>query len=176
MKIEIRLAQLAERLIVRNLMELYQHDFSELDGTDLDDHGQYGYYDLDCFWIKPAWSAYVIKVDDKWAGFVLTNDEVHTLGNTCAIVEFFVVRKYRGRGVGRLAAREILSQCPARWEIRVIQENQAAQAFWESLLLTAWPAGYQRVLVNSREWHGPIFSVDTRTTAPVKLQAYPGQI
>lgn len=34
--IEIRLARLGERLIVRNLMELYQHDFSEIDGTDLD--------------------------------------------------------------------------------------------------------------------------------------------
>jgi len=25
---------------VRNLMEQYQHDFSEFDGTDLDEHGQ----------------------------------------------------------------------------------------------------------------------------------------
>jgi hypothetical protein len=40
MKIEIRLAQI---------------DFSELDGTELDEHGQYGYHDLDCFWVNPAW-------------------------------------------------------------------------------------------------------------------------
>ncbi|GGY96412.1 GNAT family N-acetyltransferase [Pseudoduganella plicata] len=162
MKIEVRRAQLSERLIVRNLMELYQHDFSELDGTDLDDHGQYGYYDLDCFWINPAWSAYVIKVDDKWAGFALTNDEVHTPGSTCAIMEFFLVRKYRGRGVGRMAAREIMAQCPARWEVRVIHENRVAQDFWTSLLKTAWPTSYQRTIVKNEEWHGPIFSVDTR--------------
>lgn len=49
MKIEIRRAEFTERQIVRNLMELYQHDFSELDGTDMDEHGQYGYYDLDSF-------------------------------------------------------------------------------------------------------------------------------
>lgn len=167
MNIEIRLAHISERLIVRNLMELYQHDFSELDGTDLDTHGQYGYYDLDCFWVNQAWSAYVIKVDDKWAGFVLTNDEVHAPGNTHAIVEFFVVRKYRRRGVGRKAAMDIMSQCPAKWEVRVIQENRAAQEFWELLLTTAWPASYQRALGNSTEWHGPIFSVDTALTIPL---------
>jgi len=176
MKIEIRLAELAERLIVRNLMELYQYDFSELDGTDLDDHGEYGYYDLDCFWVNKAWSAYVIKVDDRWAGFVLTNDEIYRPGNTRAIVEFFVVRKYRGLGVGRKAAIDIMSQCPARWEIRVIQENQAAEAFWESLLNTAWPIGYQRAMLNNKEWHGPIFSVDTTSTVPVvELQTCPNR-
>ena len=30
--IETRIAALGERLVVRNLMELYQHDFSEIDG------------------------------------------------------------------------------------------------------------------------------------------------
>lgn len=48
MNIEVTLAGNAECLIVRNLMELYQHDFSELDGTDLDENGRYGYHDLDC--------------------------------------------------------------------------------------------------------------------------------
>ena len=164
--IETRLARLSERLIVRNLMELYQHDFSELDGTDLDEHGQYGYYDLDCFWVNPAWSAYVIRVDEKWAGFALTNDEVLMPGSTSAMVEFFVVRKYRGRGVGRRAAQEIMTRCPGKWEVRVIQENHGAHAFWSSLLKTAWPASYQNIMLDGEAWHGPVFSVDTRATTP----------
>ena len=144
--IETRPARLGERLIVRNLMELYQHDFSEIDGTDLDEHGQYGYYDLDCFWINPNWSAYLIVVDGKWAGFALTNDEVHIQGNTRAIVEFFVVRKYRGQGVGRLAAQAIMDLKPAYWEIRVVQQNQAAQRFWARLLDELWPTKHNEAL------------------------------
>jgi hypothetical protein len=64
MNIEVRLAHSTERLVVRHMMELYQHDFSEFDGTDLDEHGQYGYYDLDCFWINPN--------DEDWQGPVFT--------------------------------------------------------------------------------------------------------
>jgi predicted acetyltransferase len=161
--IETRPARLGERLIIRNLMELYQYDFSEIDGTDLDEHGQYGYYDLDCFWINPNWSAYVIVVEGKWAGFALTNDEVHIQGNTRAIVEFFVVRKYRGRGVGRLAAQAIMDLGPARWEIRVLEQNQAAQRFWTELLDKLWPTKHNKALRNDERWHGPVFSVDTHT-------------
>lgn len=147
------------------MMELYQHDFSELDGTDLDEHGQYGYYDLDCFWVNDGYAAYVIKVDDKWAGFVLTNDEVHIPGNTHAIVEFFVVRKYRRQGVGAHAARAILGM-PACWEIRVIERNLAARRFWQALLTAAWPDRQRMAMLDGEQWQGPVFSVDTRADPP----------
>lgn len=52
--IEVRPAKITERQIVRNLLELYQHDFSEFDGMELNEHGQYDYFDLDCFWINPG--------------------------------------------------------------------------------------------------------------------------
>ena len=160
--VETRLARSGERPIVRNLMELYQHDFSEIDGTDLDEHGRYGYHDLDCFWINPGWSAYVILVDGKWAGFALTSDEVVINANTRAIVEFFVVRKYRGQGVGRRAARAIMTTEPARWEIRVLKENQAALRFWTACVEDVAPARYSTTALDDETWHGPVLSLDTR--------------
>lgn len=160
--IEIRLAELSERQVVRNLMELYQHDFSELDGTDMDDQGRYGYEDLDLFWENPAWSAYVIKVDNKWAGFVLISDEVLIESNTRAIAEFFVVRKYRGQGLARKAAEKIMTMCPAKWEVPVIEENHAARKFWQALMASSWPGKCELALLDNAHWQGPVFSVDTR--------------
>ncbi len=160
--VEVRLAKATERLIVRNLMELYQHDFSELDGTDVDEYGQYSYYDLDCFWINPGWSAYLIKVDGHWAGFALTNDEVQVAGNSLAITEFFILRKYRKQGVGRRAAQTIMNACPAKWEVRIIENNHAARSFWSTLISAAWPAQVSVVELDNEHWHGPVFSVDTR--------------
>lgn len=162
MDIEVRRAEYSERLIVRHMMELYQHDFSEFDGTDLDEHGQYGYYDLDCFWINPAFAAYVVKVDGKWAGFALANDETYLPGNTLAIAEFFIVRKYRRHGVGRHLARAILNGMPARWEIRVIAQNPAAASFWQSLIGAAWPERHRVTSLDSEQWQGPVFSVDNQ--------------
>ena len=163
MNIEVTLAGHAERLIVRNLMELYQHDFSELDGTDLDEHGQYGYPDLDCFWNHAGHAAHVIKVDGKWAGFALTNQEVYLPGSTHAIIEFFVVRKYRRLGVGQHAAQAIIRQLPARWEMHVIAENAAARRFWQRLVTLNWPDKHRMVLFDNEQWHGPVFAVDTVT-------------
>lgn len=156
MQIEVRAAEYGERLIVRHLMELYQYDFSEFDGTELDQYGQYGYYDLDCFWINPAYAAYVVKVDGHWAGFALVNDETYLPGNTRAMLEFFIVRKYRKHGVGRRAAMDIFAMTPASWEIRVIAQNPAAAAFWQSI------AGPAVTLMDNEQWQGPVFSIDNR--------------
>lgn len=160
MNIEVRLALASERLVVRHMMELYQHDFAEFDGTDLDEHGQYGYYDLDCFWITANFAAYVIKVDGKWAGFALINDEVLNPENSSTIVEFFVVRKYRRHGVGRHAAKAILSMTPGRWEIKVIKENPVACAFWQRLLQENWPGQEQAVMMDDEHWQGPVFTLN----------------
>lgn len=163
MDIEVRLASSSERLIVRHLMELYQHDFSEIDGSELDEHGQYGYFDLDCFWINPAYSAYVFKVSGKWAGFALVNDEVYVQGNTRAIVEFFIVRKYRSAGIGSHAAQAIFDMKPACWEIRVCIKNTVAEKFWKKLLTSQWPDLIKCTAMNNETWRGPIFSLDNRT-------------
>ena len=165
MSIEVRLAHAGERLVVRHMMELYQHDFSEFDGTDLDEHGQYGYYDLDCFWINPNFSAFIIKVDEKWAGFVLVNDEVLNAENSATIVEFFVLRKYRRHGVGRYAAQAILSAHPGRWEIKVIQENPTAFTFWQKIIKANWPGQEHAVTMDDEHWQGPVFTVTTESKA-----------
>jgi len=128
---------------------------------------------MDCFWINPTWSAYVITVDGKWAGFALTNDDVITHGNTRAIFEFFVVRKYRRRGVGRHAAQTIMEMSPANWEIRVLEKNEAARRFWAALLDEVWPATHHMATLNNEHWQGPVFSVDTRTSGPKVIVCSP---
>ncbi len=161
MDIEVSVARDSGRLVVRHMMELYQHDFSEFDGGDLEEHGQYGYYDLDCFWIKPNFSALVIKADGRWAGFVLVNDEVIDPANTVTIVEFFVLRKYRRQGVGQRAAAAVLGARPGRWEIKVIDKNRAAHAFWRRVIAAHWPGQEHATPRNDEHWHGPVFHVTT---------------
>lgn len=46
------------------------------------------------------------------------------------VAEFFVLRRYRRIGVGRLAARALWAALPARWVVRVAEGNSPALAFW----------------------------------------------
>ena len=63
------------------------------------------------------------------AGFAL----VFT-GEPHDIAEFFVMRKYRGRGVGAQAAASLFDQFPGRWTVRQQLTNPAATAFWRKAI------------------------------------------
>ena len=115
-------------------MELYQYDFSEFDGQDLDEHGCFGYGDLDYFWFEPTHAVFLVTVDEKLAGFVLIDDEVVVTGNERSVTEFFIMRKYRRQGVGKQVAIEVFRRLPAKWEVRVIEQNFAAQDFWRCVI------------------------------------------
>jgi predicted acetyltransferase len=133
-RVETLLATRAEKSIIQRLMELYQYDFSEFNGTDIDAHGMYGYDYLDNYWTQKEHYPFLVRIEQQLAGFVLVNNYVCITGNTRSIAEFFVMRKYRRYGVGRLVACTIFDQLPGKWEVRQIQENIIAQAFWRAVI------------------------------------------
>src|SRR4051812_39226332 len=53
MTTELIVANEADRVVVRRLLELNAHDFSEIDGRDVGPHGEYGYRYLDHYWTVP---------------------------------------------------------------------------------------------------------------------------
>ncbi|WKZ38240.1 MAG: GNAT family N-acetyltransferase [Anaerolineales bacterium] len=110
MKIELRTPTRSDRSLIRRMLELYLYDFSEYDGSDLDNHASFGYGDLDYFWFEPTHAAFLITVDEKLAGFVLVDNEVMLAGSERSISEFFVMRKYRRHGVGKHSASEVFTR------------------------------------------------------------------
>lgn len=162
MNIELRIPSRSDRLLIRRMMELYNYDFSEFEDNDLDEHGHFGYGDLDYFWFEPTHAAFIVTVDEKLAGFVLVDDETFVEGNERSITEFFVMRKYRRKGVGKWAAAEVFSRLPAKWEVRVIENNAPAKAFWKRIIGEYTGGNYQETQLDSDDWKGPAFSFDNR--------------
>jgi predicted acetyltransferase len=68
------------------------------------------------------------------------------------ISEFFVLRKYRRRGVGTYVARRFFSRFPGRWEVAQLAWNVGARRFWRRLI-TRCAAG---VVVESRRRQGDL--------------------
>ncbi len=126
MQITVERPSRPERELIRRMMELYLHDFSEFEGNDLNEHAVFGYGDLDYFWFEETHAAFLVRVDGQLGGFALVDNEVVIDGNERSLTEFFVLRKYRRRGVGRMVARRIFDELPGKWEVRVIAAKERA--------------------------------------------------
>jgi predicted acetyltransferase len=130
-QVEVVRATLAEAPILANLLELYAHDFSEFHHIQIGDDGRFGYAPLPLYWSEPDRHPFLVKVDGKLAGLVLVTKTARAVWD---MAEFFVVRGYRGRGVGTRAAHEVWRRFPGPWEVRVMDKNISAQHFWSGAI------------------------------------------
>lgn len=156
-------AERAQANIIQNLMQLYTHDFSEFwAGTargDLNAQGLFDAYPLDEYWSNANCAALLIWCERVLAGFCLVNDRTHSgLPAQRNMAEFFILRKHRGRGVGRLAATSIFSRQPGSWEVAVARRNAHAREFWhKTIQRSAKCSQFQELDLKDERWNGPIF-------------------
>ena len=168
MTVTVALASRSQEPLLQHLFQLYTHDFSDFwadtDRGDLLPDGRFAAYPLDEYWTEPAWSASLIWRDDVLAGFALLNDRTHTaVAVDHNVAEFFVLRKYRGRGVGRQAAAMIFSQYPGTWEVAVARKNVQARSFWRGVIHgAAQAANVNEIDLNDEHWNGPVLRFEWR--------------
>ena len=118
---------------LRRMLELYQHDLSDVWDQDLNDVGEYG-YELVEYLDQRSRKAFVVSVDGYYAGFALVDKSVLFREDDWWMAQFFVLRKYRGQGVGRAAACTVLDTFRGRWEIGQMSMNRPAQCCWRSVV------------------------------------------
>ena len=118
--------------ILANMLELYAHDFSEFHELELGVDGRFGYPYLPLYWSDPNRRPFLVRVDGKLAGLVLVKSGSELSGDETVwdMAEFFVVRRYRRRGIGTYMAHEVWRQVPGLWEVRVMESNHSAHLFW----------------------------------------------
>ena len=136
MNIEIVLVKEEEKSVLSHLMELYQYDFSDFEGTDVNQYGLYGYTYFDHYWTETKRFPYFFKVDGKLAGFVLVCDYCYVRKDEDALfmAEFFVMKKYRLKGIGKTAAMTVFKNHPGKWELTVHPKNPTSQLFWQRVI------------------------------------------
>jgi predicted acetyltransferase len=72
------------------------------------------------------------------------------------IAEFFILRKYRHKGVGEYIARTIFDQFTGNWQVAQITENIAATAFWRKVIARYTLDNFQEYDLDNDHWRGPI--------------------
>lgn len=125
-------ARREQQPVVANLLEMYAHDFSEFHDVELGEDGRFVYPGLDLYWSEPDRHPFLVRVDDKLAGVILVRRGSRISGDAAVwdMAEFFIVRRYRRRGIGSRAAQQMWRRYPGRWEIRVMESNETARRFW----------------------------------------------
>lgn len=130
--VEVIPATSRQRAVVTNLMQLYIHDLSALADSDVDDSGLFPNQRLSRYFVVAETHRlpFLFRVDGHWAGLALVRTgDPDVEGAEHDMAEFFVLRKYRMRGVGRTAAYALFDRFPGRWQIRELDANTEAQRF-----------------------------------------------
>ena len=156
-----------DKPIIQRMLELYQYDFSEFEGTDLDAHGCFGYPYLDLYWLEPTRLPFLVRVDGQLAGFVLVNEKTYLESSEWGISEFFIMRKYRRKGVGKFAAFSVFEQIRGKWEVHELQSNAPSQVFWRRIIAEYTGGKYTEVQWNGGTSDGPIQSFDNSLAGPM---------
>ncbi len=151
-------ATVDERPILRHLMELYLYDFSEFDGADIGPMGLYDYPYLDHYWVEDGRTPFLVRLEGELAGFVLVWRYNYLTGHKDAWVmaEFFIMRKYRQRGVGEQVARWIFDHHPGAWQVSQIPENKVATTFWRKVIARYTHDNFEEFTPDNEYWHGPV--------------------
>lgn len=136
MNIEIEPIRVEQKSVLVRMMELFQYDFSEFSGADLNEYGYFGYAHIDDYWNEEGRAPFFIRVDGRLAGLALVRScgEYNDLPDPHNVAEFFVMKKYRRKGVGRAAARMIFDRFPGGWEVAWWTGNLPAQHFWRQVI------------------------------------------
>lgn len=165
--IEIIAASHEQEPILANLLELYIYDFSEFMDLKLDPLGRFGYPPLSLYWTEPHRFPFLIAVDGHWAGFVFVHKGSQISGDEHIwdMAEFFILRGYRRLGIGTQVAAEIWKKFSGTWEVRVIDQNQKAAAFWERAIedFTGTAVDQTSFVKDGKSWQ--VFSFDSKHAA-----------
>lgn len=136
MNISIEPILIQQKSVFVQMMELYSYDFSEFSDDDINEYGFFGYSHIDDYWNEEGRYPLFIRVDGKLAGLVLVRSccEHNQLQNPHSIAEFFVMKKYRQRGVGKSVAMKVFDMFPGDWEVSQWTKNLPAQEFWRKVV------------------------------------------
>jgi predicted acetyltransferase len=189
MNIEISRATRHDTPVLRHLYELYSYDFSVYTRVDVDPAGRYtDNAFLTDYWRNPRWSGYLVRADGNLAGFAWvlettlfrpddvqaldldkeTDEETWFLGDEPhhLIEEFFVMRKYRLKGIGEYVACHLFDLFPGIWEVSEMVENTPAQAFWRKVIDRYTGGQFVEVDLDTELWHGPVQVLRSATKDP----------
>jgi predicted acetyltransferase len=148
-------ATLDDYPLIQNMARFYVYDRTAYMGWECPENGLFECIDFKHYFENPDEKAFLIKVYDEIAGFVLL-DKTHLLEPVdWNMGEFFILAKFQGKGIASTVARKIFKEHHGKWSIAVMQENIKAVKFWRKIISDASHGNYREVFKASDELTNP---------------------
>ena len=130
---------------------------------DVGDDGRFRVPPIDDYWSDPRRHPFLLRVDGTLAGFALVQERSRLSGDESVadMAEFFVLRRFRRRGVGERAAAWLFDRFPRVWEVRQKLENRAATAFWRRAIGRYSGGNFEELVLDDERWRGPVQRFDS---------------
>ena len=144
-------ATIADYPTIQNMARFYVYDRTIYMGWECPESGLFECIDFKHYLENPNEKAFLIRVDNEIAGFVLL-DKMHVLEPVdWNMGEFFVLAKFQGKGIASTVAREVLKEHPGKWSIAVMPENIKAVKFWRKIISEASQGDYREIFKTEDE-------------------------
>ncbi|HAU0262623.1 TPA: GNAT family N-acetyltransferase [Legionella pneumophila] len=134
---EIKLipASLDEYPIIQNMTSYYAYDVSEYMGWAQEKNGTQNIgVDYIKYWQEDNTFPFIIKYQDELVGFVIIDKKVSNPANDFNMAQFFILRQFKGKGIGRHIAYQCFNQFFGKWEVFVMPGNEGAYRFWRKII------------------------------------------
>ncbi|WP_207760981.1 GNAT family N-acetyltransferase [Holospora curviuscula] len=136
---------------IQNMARFYVYDRTAYMDWECPESGLFECIDFKHYFENSDEKAFLIKVSDEIAGFVLL-DKMHLLEPVdWNMGEFFVLAKFQEKGIASIVAREIFKEHPGKWSIAVMPENIKAIKFWRKIISEASYGDYTEVFKTEDE-------------------------
>jgi len=123
--------------LYRNLVNLQFHDLSEYrDNFDILEDGRFEWGFEACFDEKnQQHHPLLIMFEEKVVGFLIFSKyNPNPSKIDFMLVEMFILRMYRNRGIGKKAIQMIFDNFKGKYHLDVAANNEPAMKFWVSLI------------------------------------------
>jgi ribosomal-protein-alanine N-acetyltransferase len=163
MKVTLHKAKPSDLPIVKNLVPYYIYDMSEYMGWATKPDGRHDGCDgIEDYWTDADKHAFILRAGREPAGFVLLLEGGHGPLVDYSITDFFVLRKFRHRGVGERIAREFFNRFPGRWQVDHLKHNKPAAIFWRKIISRFTRDKFKTKSAKCKEGPVTVFLFETR--------------
>ncbi len=126
-------ATLDDYPIIQNMARYYVYDRTPFMGWECQKNGTFECIDFKHYFENPNEKAFLVKIGDELAGFVLLDKMQLIKPVDWNMGEFFILAKFQGKGIAYTIVNQVFKEHLGKWSIAVMPENIKAVKFWRKV-------------------------------------------